>query len=91
MAEPAEKKTSPAAMLIALGGLKKKPGAEGEPSGLGDEGELGPSEGDVPSGGEMKSLAAADAMSAMKAGDAAGFEEALTRFVEACTSEGYGK
>ncbi len=85
MAEPAtEKKGSPASLLIALGGLKKPPGAASEPDG--DESLEGAEE---PSMGDVKSTASADAMAAVKSGDAAAFEDALTRFFEACSSEGY--
>lgn len=79
------KKSSPASMLIALGGLKKPPG-EGESESAEDE---MLEESAEPSMSEVKSTASADAMAAVKAGDAAGFEDALTRFFEACGSEGY--
>lgn len=75
-------------MLIALGGLKKKPDAMGEPDGD----ELGGLDDDaLPASGEVKSMATADVMAAFKSGDAVGLEDALSRFVEACSSEGYRK
>lgn len=73
-----------AAMLIALGGLKKQPDAMSEPDGD----ELEP---EAPASGEIKSMAASDVMAAFHSGDSAALEDALTRFVEACSSEGYAK
>jgi hypothetical protein len=70
-------------LLIALGGLKKQPGAMGgEPDG--DE-----SDPEAPASGEIKSMATSDVMAAFHSGDKAALEDALTRFVEACKSEGY--
>lgn len=74
-------------MLIALGGLKKKPGAMDGAEPDGDEaGDDAP-----PPSGEVKATAAADVMAAFKSGDASALEDALTRFVGACSSEGYEK
>ena len=78
-----------ASLLIALGGLKNKPpgatGSDDVPAGdeLGDEA--------PPPMAEVKSMAAGDAMAAFKSGDTMALEDALTRFVEACNSEGYAK
>lgn len=73
-----------AALLIALGGLKKKPSA------MDSEPEDDESEPEAPASGEVKSMAAADVMAAFKRGDTAALEDALARFVEACSGEGYG-
>jgi hypothetical protein len=67
-----------AALLMALGPLKAKPGVMG-----GDESEPDDDEA-MPEPGEVKSMAASDAMDALKSGDAKAFEDALTRFVGAC-------
>lgn len=75
----APKKTS---MLIALGGLKAKPGPMGEGDDAGDDDAPPPS-------GEVKSTAAGDVMAAFKSGDTSALEDALTRFVGACSGEGY--
>lgn len=67
-----------AAMLLALGDLKKPKGAAAEPdAGMGDEEGLEL---------DLKGEAAADALAAVKADDSAGFAEALERFVGACMS-----
>lgn len=75
-------------LLIALGGLKKKPDAmsETEPDADDMAGEEA-----LPAASEVKSMAAGDVMAAFKSGDTMALEDALTRFVEACSSEGYGK
>lgn len=78
-----------AALLLALGG-KPKAGGGGMP-GPEIEIEAEPESEGLPGAGEIKSTAAADAMAAFKSGDVAGLEDALTRFVEACSSEGYEK
>jgi hypothetical protein len=75
-------------LLIALGGLKKKPGALGEAEPDADD--MGTEEA-PPAMGEVKAMAAGDVMAAFKSGDATALEDALTRFVEACSSEGYAK
>jgi len=74
-----------AALLLALGG-KPKAGAAGM-----SEPDSGEPDGDeaMPSMGERKSTAARDVMGAFKSGDAVELEDALTRFVQACSSEGY--
>lgn len=81
MADGGPKKTD---VLIALGGLKKKPDAMG-----GDVDELDDEA--PPAMNEVKSMATSDVMAAFKSGDTAALEDALTRFVEACSSEGYEK
>lgn len=68
-------------LLIALGGLKKKPSMDSEPD-TGDPGES--MESDEPSYGDMKSMAADDAFDAIKSGDRALFADALDRYVKAC-------
>lgn len=67
-------------LLIALGG-PEKPGR----APMGSE----PDDADAPAMGEIKSMASADAMAALESGDAVAFEDALTRFVKACSSEDY--
>jgi hypothetical protein len=66
-----------AAMLLALGDLKKPKGASAEPE-LDDE--------EAPKL-DLKGEAAADAFAAVKADDSEGFAEALERFVSACMSD----
>jgi hypothetical protein len=75
-------------LLIALGGLKKKPGALGEAEPDADD--MGMDDEAPPPTGEVKSMAAGDVMAAFKSGDTVALEDALSRFVEACRSEGYG-
>lgn len=77
-------------LLIALGGLKKKPPGETGSDDLPMGDELGDPDA-PPAMAEVKSMAASDAMAAFKSGDTVALEDALTRFVEACTSGGYGK
>ena len=72
-------KPGKADMLIALGDLKKKPGAEGMP--MGDD---EAAEGEAPSGDDMKRQAADDAFDALKADDRELFADALGRYVTAC-------
>lgn len=88
MTEAAEKKPgNRAALLLALGRPVKGPargkmGSEPDSDDAGDEGA-------EPSMAERKSTAAADALAAFKSDDAGALEDALSRFVQACSSEGY--
>lgn len=77
MPAPAAKDKGDAGLLIALGGPKK-------PMPAGD-----PASEDAPAMDDVKAMASDDAMAAMKSGDSAAFQDAMTRFVKACTSEDY--
>jgi hypothetical protein len=68
-------------LLIALGGLKKKPSDDAEPD-PSDPGEA--MESDEPSYDSIKSQAADDVFDAMKSGDRALFADALDRYVKSC-------
>lgn len=76
-ADKAKPKGDPG-LLIALGG-PEKPGAGG----------MSEPDGDEPAMDEVKAMASDDAMAAVKSGDRAAFQDAMTRFVKACTSEDY--
>lgn len=68
-------------LLIALGGLKRPPGGDGES--LADDAK--PEEGGEPDmGDDVKTMAANDAFDALKADDRGLFADALDRYVKAC-------
>lgn len=72
-----------AALLLAMGPLKAKPGASGGGGEMESEGE----EESPPASGDIKSMATEDVMAAIKSGDKAGLADALTRFVSCCGGE----
>lgn len=82
MPAPAAKDKGDAGMLIALGGPDKPAPKAGGMMGAEPDG-------DEPNMDEIKSMASDDAMAAMKSGDSAAFQDAMTRFVKACTNEAY--
>jgi hypothetical protein len=84
MADAAPKKS---ALLIAIGGKPRR--AMGSDPGA-DDADTDDDDG-TPKAGELKTAATEDVMSAFKSGDTAALEDALTRFVQACSSEGYAK
>ena len=73
------KSENKAALLIALAGMKKKPGTSSsdEPS----------EESDTPDNDEIKKTAVDDVLAAVKSNDSDALSDALSRFVKAC--EGY--
>jgi hypothetical protein len=74
-----------AALLVALGGLKKKPGeASSEPD---ETAEGGDEEDAAPSADEVEQTASDDVFDALKADAREGFRDALRRFVKACMKD----
>jgi hypothetical protein len=88
MAADGSKPPNKAALLLAIGGKPKGPAGR-EPM-LESESDDGMGlDADVPGAGDVKDMAAADAMAAFKSGDVGALSMALTDFVKACQSEDY--
>jgi hypothetical protein len=69
-----------AALLVALGGLKKPKSSDSDDESSSD------AEESMPDAKELEQQASEDVFDALKSEDREGFREALGRFVKACTS-----